>query len=120
MQSMVFHRPYLSAVAGFCVCGVTCFYLYVWVCGRSNKASKKEVELRRAARARRRKELLEQKREKERKEEEAARKRIAAKEKAVAQVRSRGVQSKHEQKDEANSCSDSDPQNSQEEDLHED
>ena len=70
------------------------------------------------ARSRRRKELLEKKKEKE---EEEAQKRIAAKEKAVSQLRSRGVNSKQMQlEDEGTSYSESGEEDSPNEHLHED
>ena len=124
---MLFHRPYLSAATAFCMCGVTSFYLYVYLCRQSKKESKSDLQLRKAARTRRRKEMLEKKREQERKEEEVARRRIEAKEKSVSQLRNRGVSSRsgRGEEDEQGSCSDSElegsqAEESQEERLHED
>lgn len=108
---MLIHRPYLTAVTCFCLAAVTSFYLYVGLCGRSNKVSRSDVQKKQAARARKKKEMLEKKKEQERKEEERARRRIEAKEGAVAQLRKRGVNSRQDQvEDEESSYSDSEPE----------
>lgn len=78
---MIVHRPYLSAVTGFSMLGVLCFYTVICWQGHKNKPSAAEIKARKVSRARKKKEEL------AKREEEATRRRIAAKEIKVAKSR---------------------------------